>query len=1476
MTCGCRRWRLLFGLTSGALIVLLLVTLRTYWLLGEVERRQVDPRSTILMFSDDDTCQDSQQLRERIKDMISIKSSVSDELRSLEAKLIKQMSEISDLRGTLEKLNQEIAEAEKEIRQLRITKKEAERSLQDARQTALGHPLMRDIVPWNKSSSVDRDQHFAPLRIASSTMNQRKECDFVRCWNFSRCPLSKPFRFDLGHIDEDLQTVARVLKTLPGWQSDPYSSPCVKVHVTQSPNSIEGELDLSINNLVVALDWQNEKGNLTLMNSTVIVSSSIPSESFSASFDLVLPSGLVGEGTRSSWDSLPPISPARRPFLVSFQGELFGTPFPEHAGIIAALRSLQKVSGTEVEAKLLLQTTCGNGQQNQSSFLLESSGLHRGDWRQCEPRRLRERLLIESTFTLIFPVDALWKTTEGFQRRLSEALKLGSIPVLLSVDQKSLPFSEVIDWKRTAVFLPLPRLPELVHVLQSYPDADVNNMRRQCRYLYTTYFSSTSAILSAAFALLRHRLSLPPPTALTTPSRTAFNDSKQPFKRENLLPGDDLDEVFGPVEEPIASPMFVRAFSAESHSYVRWNDYFDPFWLYPSWPTDPILSYEAKFLGSQAGFRPLGGGAGGDGKEFADALGGNVPKEQFTVVMLTYRREQVLMAALSRLYGLPYLNRVLVVWNAPEEPSAELAWPEIGVPIHVIRAERNSLNNRFLPFDLLETDAILSIDDDTHLRHDEIIFGFRVWREARDRIVGFPARYQAWDNVHGGFLYQSNYTCELSMILTGAAFFHRYYAYAYTYQMPARIRAFVDEYMNCEDLAMNFLVSHLTRKPPIKVTSRWTFRCPGCALILSEDGTHIEERHRCIQAFQQIYGYMPLLNTQFRADSVLFKTRLPPDKEKCFRSRKMAATLGLNFSHLSEVQREQLLSILGEIPSPKDLVIQSSFMRPLDAFVKMSMLREAGIERVFKLEGGSIPVVNVQRVYLVSSRLKEVRQICHLITACRSANPEVKHHVIFHPRVTHAVSLFLEEEGLHGLIRIHEFDTAFFPLDRDLLSLEDDDSFSALFLNGDRYVIHTLAKALWRLQMMYGKIPNVTVFGRFATKVSALVDFHFDSCGTPSIPSEIGHLFIFDRELDYVSVLLSQLTYGGLLDEVFGVQLNTVEFGPEVTHKKESTRLALSGSLYEEFGDSHFASVASALTQKIKTLQQRQKQAQAMNIREMKELVANELKGMQQQQKILGLHVGASEVISQRKGTDFSKQLKTEQSLVECEDPRANIAWIEDYLSRATQPSSSALRLIALASVVYGGLPSKDYLSLRTQYLHAYGFEHLGKFHRLSRLGLFTEQVSPSSTFAAAMTAGVVVGPVRSPFRSLAKKLQLVPEPTGDHHDPSYVFGHAYTPLICQLVREALQGKTDVVDEVFRLVVSSPLTPQLQCPKPIFKGRRVTPREAQTNHPILVCVVGGLTRAEVSAFRALGARLGVKFMLASTQMITGNKLMDEL
>ena len=53
------------------------------------------------------------------------------------------------------------------------------------------------------------------------------------------------------------------------------------------------------------------------------------------------------------------------------------------------------------------------------------------------------------------------------------------------------------------------------------------------------------------------------------------------------------------------------------------------------------------------------------------------------VVILTYEREAVLINAISRLKGLPHLNKVVIVWNSPQLPSEDLHWPDIGVNVHV-------------------------------------------------------------------------------------------------------------------------------------------------------------------------------------------------------------------------------------------------------------------------------------------------------------------------------------------------------------------------------------------------------------------------------------------------------------------------------------------------------------------------------------------------------------------------------------------------------------------------------------------------------------------------------------------------------------------------------------------------------------------------------------------------------------------------
>ena len=366
-------------------------------------------------------------------------------------------------------------------------------------------------------------------------------------------------------------------------------------------------------------------------------------------------------------------------------------------------------------------------------------------------------------------------TSTEFQTRVWESLKSGAIPVILghSSPLTSLPFSELISWRSAVITVPGARIPELHFLLRSFTDSDLFNFKRTGNLIFKTYLATAEKAVSSALHVLRERLHLPPPPTREVDSPSVFNTPRQMM---DSLPVNELEptEALGPLEQPKPSAPFRRNFSTHFlDAHARWNVRFDAFSLAPQTPWEPVLPSDAKFAGSSTGFRPIGEGAGGAGKEFSRALGGNSPSEQFTVVMLTYEREYVMIDSLVRLYGLPFLNKVVVVWNSPDPPSPELRWPDIGVPIEVVRTEKNSLNNRFLPFDVIETEAVLSVDDDVHLRQDEIIFGFRVWRENRDKLVGFPGRFHSWDLEGNAWNYNSNYSCELSMVLTGAAFYHR-------------------------------------------------------------------------------------------------------------------------------------------------------------------------------------------------------------------------------------------------------------------------------------------------------------------------------------------------------------------------------------------------------------------------------------------------------------------------------------------------------------------------------------------------------------------------------------------------------------------------------------------------------------------------------------------------------------------------------
>ncbi|XP_013793054.2 exostosin-1-like, partial [Limulus polyphemus] len=182
-----------------------------------------------------------------------------------------------------------------------------------------------------------------------------------------------------------------------------------------------------------------------------------------------------------------------------------------------------------------------------------------------------------------------------------------------------------------------------------------------------------------------------------------------------------------------------------------------------------------------------------------------------------------------------------------------------------------TISSRFFPHPLIQTDAILNLDEDVFLSTEEVDFAFKVWQSYPERIVGYPARSHYWDETKSSWSYTSKWTNQYSIVLTEAAFYHRYYNYLYTHYLRDLLHKTVDQSQNCEDILMNFLVSHVTKLPPIKVTQRKQFKENKTYPSLWNDPDHFIQRQVCVNTFSQIYGYMPLVRSHLRLDPVLYK-----------------------------------------------------------------------------------------------------------------------------------------------------------------------------------------------------------------------------------------------------------------------------------------------------------------------------------------------------------------------------------------------------------------------------------------------------------------------------------------------------------------------------------------------------------------------------------------------------------------------------
>lgn len=255
-------------------------------------------------------------------------------------------------------------------------------------------------------------------------------------------------------------------------------------------------------------------------------------------------------------------------------------------------------------------------------------------------------------------------------------------------------------------------------------------------------------------------------------------------------------------------------------------------------------------------------------------------EQRFTIVIQTYNRTDILLKLLNHYQAVPHLQQIIIVWNNIGKQTPLKLWKSLQPhPVPVVFKEQasNLMRNRLQAFPEIDTDAVLMLDDDTLLSVPDISFAFSVWKQFSDQIVGFvPRKHVSTPGgvySYGSFELQDPETAggdKYSMVLIGAAFFHRRYLQVFQDQ-PAAVHALVDETQNCDDIAVNFAVALYLREHSAGTVKKpsGVFVKPVDLRNLEKDASsgyqgmwhrpeHLLQRSYCLNRLTQIYGVMPL------------------------------------------------------------------------------------------------------------------------------------------------------------------------------------------------------------------------------------------------------------------------------------------------------------------------------------------------------------------------------------------------------------------------------------------------------------------------------------------------------------------------------------------------------------------------------------------------------------------------------------------
>ena len=475
-----------------------------------------------------------------------------------------------------------------------------------------------------------------------------------------------------------------------------------------------------------------------------------------------------------------------------------------------------------------------------------------------------------------------------------------------------------------------------------------------------------------------------------------------------------------------------------------------------------------------------------------------------------------------------------------------------------------------------------------------------------------------------------------------------------------------------------------------------------------------------------------------------------------------------------------------------------------------------------------------------------------------SIKPNIKKYLVFIPGENQDIIEHMIANYVINSFSIESLNYDLIPIDIDLLSLERDNTLKEMYIEKNLSVIDDFAYAFAKFENCFGKVKYKYIKGDLANNFCKTLEEKENEMGLNNSEEILG-MIVLDRSVDFLTLMCSNYTLEGLLDENFGINLGKIKVKESLLKEGLSKTPIKSDKLipygittknnkfYCSFRCMHYLDVSRyiiIIKEYYKKLtNDNKKNGEKLSMSHLEELTKELNEFVEIKDKIIMLENLINYLIKSKENNLYLNYIEKEQLMLAGDLPNNLYNYYEEHLYEQ-RDIKSLIKLMVIESLTQNGI--KDYQKLKREILNIYGYQYIFLLRDLEQIGWLKEKVFLTNIFNLRKNITELT------HIQINEKFNLVNlnYDSKNIQDCSYVFG-GYCPLSLRLIETALEGKWNKLNDTIKKIPGYMAYPQNE--------DVITNLEKDTNI-ILIVFVGGITFTEIEGIRYLNRKFKEEYI----------------